>query len=232
MHGRFLGCDEARAHIHAFGTHGQSRDKAAAIRHAARGDKRDLQFIGSAGEQDHVRNIVFPRMPTALEAVHRDGVTADLLGLDRMAHGCAFVDDLDTVLFQHRHPLLRVIAGCLDDLHTALDDGLDVTGIVRRREGRKECQVHAKGLVRHLAAAGNLLGQKFRGALGKPRDDAKSASIRYSGRHLCKADIVHATLDNGVLYAEEFRDAGFHVSRSVWMFLECRWRKLATPSAA
>ena len=54
-----------------------------------------------------------------------------------------------------------LLPGGLDHLDAAFDDGLDVARIVRRRDGRQEGQVDAEGLVGHLAAAGDLLGQQL-----------------------------------------------------------------------
>jgi hypothetical protein len=48
VHGRFLGRDEARAHVDAFGAQRQCGDQAAAVGHAARGDEGDLQLSARA----------------------------------------------------------------------------------------------------------------------------------------------------------------------------------------
>jgi hypothetical protein len=50
----FLGGDEAGAHVHAVGAHGQGGDQLRAVGHAAGGDERDLQLLGGARQQDEV----------------------------------------------------------------------------------------------------------------------------------------------------------------------------------
>ena len=115
------------------------------------------------------------------------------------------------MLAQRRQPLLRIVAGCLDDLYAALDDGPHVAGIVRWSHGGQERQVHAERLVRHLAAPRDLFGEVRGRALRQSCDDAKPARIRNRGRHLGKADIVHAALKDRMLDAEHLCNAGLHM---------------------
>ena len=129
---RFLGGDEARAHVHAGGAHRQRRDQAARIRHAAGGHERNLQFLCRARQQDHVRDVVLAGMAAAFETVDADGVAADLLGLQRMPHRGAFVDHLDAGRLQRRHVLLGAAAGGLHGLDAAFPDRGDVFRIGRR----------------------------------------------------------------------------------------------------
>src|SRR5258708_39858278 len=61
-------------------------------------------------------------MPPAFEAVDADRVTADLLGLKRMPHRGALVNDLDAGRLERRHILLCAAAGGFVDLDPALLD--------------------------------------------------------------------------------------------------------------
>jgi hypothetical protein len=92
----------------------------------------DLQFIGCARQQDHVRDVVLARMAATLESVDADGIAADFLGLQRMPHRGAFVDHLDAGCFQRRHELLRTAARGFHDLHAAIVNGGDIFRIGRR----------------------------------------------------------------------------------------------------
>ena len=210
VHRRLFGCDEAGAHVHALGAHGQRGDQAARIGHAAGRDKGDLQLVRRARQQDHVGDVVFARMAAAFEAVDRHRIAADRLGLQGMAHRRALVDHLDAGFLELRQVCLRVAAGGFDEAHASVDDGVDVTRIVGGGNARQECQVHAEGLVGHLAAAGNFVGEVLRSLLRQAGDDAQSAGIRHRGRQLGEADEMHAALNDGVFDAEEFGDAGFH----------------------
>ena len=116
MHRRLFGGDEAGAHVHAVGTHGERGDQRTGIGHAAGGDEGDFQLVGGARQQDHVGNVVLTWVATAFETVDRNRIAADLLRLQRMPHRSAFVDDLDAGVLEMRHHLHRVAARRLDDL--------------------------------------------------------------------------------------------------------------------
>ncbi len=210
VHRRLLRRDEARAHVDAFGAERERSDQRSAVRHAAGCDERDLQLLGCARQQDEVRHVVLAGMTAALEAVDADGVAADRLCLQRVAHRRALVDHLDAGGVQVRHHLLGVAAGRLDDLDAALDDRADVAGIVRRIDRRQERQVHADRLVGHVAAAADLFREGLRRLLRQAGDDAEPARVRHGGGQFGEADVVHAALDDRVLDAEEFGDAGLH----------------------
>ena len=156
---RFLRGDEAGTHVHAGGPHRQRRDKAPRVGHAARRHERNLQFVRRTGQQDHVRDVVLAGMAAAFEAIDADSVAADLLGLERVPHRGAFVDHLDASGFQRRHILLGAAAGGLHRLDAAFLDSSDIFRIWRRGEARQESKVHTERLVRHVAAARDLLGQ-------------------------------------------------------------------------
>ena len=61
--------DESRAHVDAVGAHRQGRDQAAPVGLAAGRHERDLELVGGARQQDHVRHIVLARVTAALEAI-------------------------------------------------------------------------------------------------------------------------------------------------------------------
>ena len=98
-------------------------------------------------------------MTTALEAVDADRVAADGLRLEGVPDRGALVDDLDARRVQVRHHLLWIAPGRLDDLYAALDDGANVARVVRGIDRGQESEVHADGLVGHLAAAADLVGE-------------------------------------------------------------------------
>jgi hypothetical protein len=86
MFRRLLRGNKTRAHVHPGSAHRQRGHEASRISHAAGGDERDLQFVGSAREEDHVGRIIFAGMATALKAIDTHRVAADALGLKRMAN--------------------------------------------------------------------------------------------------------------------------------------------------
>ena len=102
---------------------GYGGDQRAAVGHAGRCHEGDLELIRGARQQDEFRHVVFAGVAAAFEAVDAGGVAADRRVLQRAAHRCALVDHLDAGLLQHRQPFLRVIAGRLDRLDAAVDDG-------------------------------------------------------------------------------------------------------------
>src|SRR5258705_13893309 len=113
-------------------------------------------------------------MPPAFEAVDADRVTADLLGLKRMPHRGALVNDLDAGRLERRHILLWAAAGGFDDLDPALLDRGDVFRIWRRAPRREEGEIDPARPGRHGAAARDLLGQQLRCLLREAGDDAQS----------------------------------------------------------
>ena len=166
-------------------------------------------------------DVVLARVAAALEAVHAHRVAADRLGLERMADRRALVDHLDPGGFQRRQVRLRVPARGLDDPDPALDDRPDVLGIGRRRECREEGEVHGERPVGHLAAAGNLAGQRLRRLLRQPGDDPPGRRRWRPPRQLGEADKVHPALDDRVLDAKQLGDAGLHGPDAI-----VRWQPL------
>ena len=210
VHRRFLGGDEAGAHVHPLRAHRQAGDKAAPVGHAAAGDEGNVQLVRRAREQDEVRHIILARMAAAFETVDAHRIAADLLRLEAVAHRGALVDHLDPGVLQRRQQIDRVAPRRLDHLHPAVDDRLDQPGIVGRGQGRQDGEVHAEGLVGHVLAARDLVGELFGRALRQAGDDPEPARIGDGGGHLGKADIVHPALDDGVLDPEHFGDGGLH----------------------
>ena len=70
-------------------------------------------------------------------------------------------------------------------------------------------EIDAKRLIGHAPASRDLLGEKLRRPLRQAGDDAEAAGIRHRGCQFGKADVVHAALDDGMLDAEQFGNAGF-----------------------
>ena len=151
-------------------------------------------------------------MTAALETIHRHGVAANRLRLERMAHGRAFVDDLDVVLFQQGQPLGRVVPSSLDDLHATVDDGLHVPGVVGRVDDGQKGQIDAERLVGHVATTRDLIGEIGRRPLRQPGDDSQPAGVGHRGGQLGKADEVHATLNNWVPDSAHFGNSCFHLA--------------------
>ena len=159
VHGCFLGRDEAGAHVDAFGAHGQRAHQASPVGHTAGCDERDLQLVGRPRKQNEVRNVVFSRVPAALEAVDTESIDPESFRLQGVPDRGAFVDHLDAGLLEGWQPFLRVVAGRFDDLDPTVQNRADVAGIVGRRDGRKERDVHPKRLVRQFMALADFLGQ-------------------------------------------------------------------------
>ena len=221
MHGRLLGGNKARTHVDALGAQAQGGCQRAAIGHTARCDKWNLEFIGGAGQQDEVGHIVLARVATALKPVHADRIAANGFSLERMAHRGAFVNDLDAGFVQRGQVFLRVVSGSLHRLDAAVDDGLDVARVIGRADGGQKGEVHAKGLVGHLAAAADLVGQVLRGALGQAGNHAQTACVGDGGGQFGKPHKMHTPLNDGVLNAKQFGDFGLHgrwfLSRQLWV---------------
>ena len=143
-----------------------------------------------------------------------------------MAHRGALVDHLDVVLLEQWQPLLRIVARRLHYLHPTLDDGLDVTGVIRLLHRRQKGQVHPECLVGHLTAAANFLGQRLGRWLSERSNHAQPARIGYRRSKFGITDMVHAALDDGMLDTEEFCDSGFHeyLPSRVAARRACRWQ--------
>ncbi len=217
MNRRFLGGDETCTHVHAFSAQRHGRNQRAAVSHTAGSNKRDFQLVGSARQQDHIRDIVFTRVAATLEAVNRDRVAADGLGFERVTNRGALVDDLDAGVFQQRHVFLRAAACGFNDLDAALDDGIDVARVVRRIDGRQEGQVDGERLAGQFPAFGDFVGQIGRGLLGQTSNGTQTASVGNGSRQFGKTNPVHAALEDRVLNAKQFCNTCFHfILASCW----------------
>ena len=120
------------------------------------------------------------------------------------------MNHLDIGFLEHRQPLRRVITGRLHHFDATFDDHLEKPRVVRRLQRWKERHVHAKGLVGHFAATGDL-GRQFLGrSLSQPRQDPQPTRVRHRSGHLGQAHKMHSALNDWMLNTEEFRDASFH----------------------
>jgi len=205
---------EARSHVHPVSAQAQRRDQSAAVTEASGGNHGDLDFVGSHGNQNQARDVIFARMTGAFEAVDRDCIDADALRGQRMTHRRAFVDHDDTVLLEMRDVLLRVVACGLHDFDAAVDDCLTVLRIRRRIDRRQNCQIHRERFVGHGTAALDLLAQSIGSRLCQRRQNAESAGVGYGGRQFSAAHPHHAALDDRVVDADQFGETclEFHFS--------------------
>ena len=204
------GAHEARAHIDSLGTKCQRRNQSACITEAARGDHRDLDLVGCSRDQDEAGCVVFAGMAGTFEAIDRNRIGADPLGLQGMTHRGALVDHLDTGLLQLGDVLLRIVAGGLDDANTRIDDRLTVLGIRRRRERRQNRQVHAEGFVGQFATAGDFTTQIIRRGLREGGDEAQRTGVCHRRNEFGTTDPLHAALHDRMLDAEHFGKSGFN----------------------
>jgi hypothetical protein len=156
-----FGAHEARAHVDALGAERQGGDQAAAVAEAAGGDHRDPHLVGGYRDENKPGRIVLAWMARALKPVDRNRIDPHALRRQRVADAGAFVHDHDAVLLEFRDVLLRLVAGGLDDLDAALDDGLAVFGVRRRFDRRENGQVDAERLVGEAAAACDFPGTEL-----------------------------------------------------------------------
>ena len=163
--------------------------------------------FGRGGDQDQARDVVLAGMAGALEAVDRDRVDAERLGLERVAHRRRLVDDLDAGGLEVGQVLDRVRAGGLDDRDAGLDDRLAVLRVGRRLDRRQDRQVDAERRVGQLARAGDLARQILGRRLRQRGQEAERAGVRDGGDELRPADPLHAALDDRVLDFERVGEA-------------------------
>ena len=172
MDWRFFGRDETRAHVHTLRAHGERCDQRTTVCLTARRHEWNVQLIRSAREQDHVRDIIFTWVTTALKAINRDGITANILRLQRVAHRRTLVDDFNPCILEIWQHFRWVTASRLDDFNTAIDHSFHDCWIIWWIKGRQERDVHAKWLVCHVAAFRDLIREICRGLLGQTCNDA------------------------------------------------------------
>ena len=114
-------------------------------------------MFAAAGIRIRPRNVILARVTRAFEAIDRDRIDAHAFGRLCVAHGRAFVNDLDAMSLEMVDVLLRLVARRLHDLDAAIDNGLPVFGVRRRRDRRKDGEVHAEGAIGQASRAGDLL---------------------------------------------------------------------------
>src|SRR5699024_2081082 len=208
VHRCFFCRDKARPHIYAFSPECQRGHQAACIGHASGSNKWYGKFFGGTWQENEIGHIVLTRMSCAFETVNAHRVATDPLGLARVTHRSAFMNDLDAVVLQLWQPFLRIVARSLDDFHTPFDNRIDITWIIGFGDSRQKGQVHTEGFVGQFVTTRNFLGQHFRSFLGQCRDDTESAGVGDSRSQISKTDMMHPPLDDGIPNGKEFGDMG------------------------
>lgn len=84
----------------------------------------------------------------------------------------------------------RAVAGRLDDVDALVDDGLGVSTVVRRVEGRQEGDVDSEGVLGQLPALLDLLAQICWRWEDESRDDAKPAGVGDGTGQLGVSDVL------------------------------------------
>ena len=79
-----------------------------------------------------------------------------------MTYRRALMNDFDTRFLEVGKVGLRVTTRSLNNLHAAFNNGFDVARVIRGTQRGKKGEVYTKGLVGHLFAASNFVGQVFR----------------------------------------------------------------------
>jgi hypothetical protein len=189
------------------GAERQRRDKAARVAEPARRHERDLEPVGGAGNEDEAGDIVLARVTRAFEAVDRDRIDAEPLGFQGMADRGAFVDDLDARGLEHWDVFLGVVPRRLDDLDAGSDDRVHIRIVRHGLDRRQDREIDAEGLVGHLPAARDLLGEVLRRGLCEAGQEAECAGVGDGRDQLGAADPLHAALDDRMLHSEKLGKA-------------------------
>src|SRR6185437_903874 len=198
---------EPRSHVGGVGSEANRRREAPAVTEAARGDHGNLHLICRRRNEHEARHIVLARMPGALEAIDRDHIDPHALRREGVAHGGALVDHGDPVRLEVIDVLARVVARSLDDPDTTLDDDATVLGVRRRTHGRQNGQIDRERPVGHGPATLDLLPQRIGRRLRECRQGPECARVGNGGDQLRTADPHHATLNDGMLDAEQLCEA-------------------------
>src|SRR5580693_5690936 len=138
---RFAGGHEAGPHVDALGSKSQGCDQAPAIRHAAGGDDGNRDGVRRSGQQHDEADVVFPRVPSALETVNGYDVDTKLLRCYRMPHAGALVYYLYAVCLERGNMVGWTAARCLDNLDAAVNDGVAVFVVGEHVQRRQESEV-------------------------------------------------------------------------------------------
>ena len=120
-----------------------------------------------------------------------------------MTDAGAFVHDHDAVFLEFRDVLLRLVAGGLDDLDAALDDGLAIFRVGRRLDRGKNGQIDAERLVGQAAAARDLLHEVLGRRLRQCGDEAERAGVGDRRDQLGASHPLHSALHDRVFDAHE-----------------------------
>lgn len=154
--------------------------------------------------------------PCTLEAVDAEEVDAELDGALCVSNsGCARCHGVSvcrtyervfltkegrllTALMQYDTPGLlelpddwpRAVAGRLDDVDALVDDGLGVSTVVGRVEGRQEGDVDSEGVLGQFPALLDLLAQVCWRWEDESRDDAKPAGVGDGTGQLGVSDVL------------------------------------------
>ena len=202
-----FGGHEARAHVDALAAQRERGDQTTCVGKATRRDHRNLDDVGGGWQQHEIWHIVLAWMPGAFEAIHADGIDANFLGTDAMAHRRALVDDLDAGGVQFRQERLGVVTRRLHDLDPGRNDRVDIFAVGPGHQGRQDREIDAERLVGHLAAALDLLHQIIGRRLRQAREKPQRARVRDRRRQLGPPNPLHAALHDRVLDAEHFGEA-------------------------
>jgi hypothetical protein len=170
----------------------------------AAADALDIPIIASGG---FAGRVVLTRMSGALEPVDGDRAHAELLRLERMAHGCALVDHLDASCPERRLMLGRIRFRRLDDLGAALDDCLAIFLVRGRGDGRQDGEVDAEGPVGHRAASRDLDRERLRGRVRQCREKSKRTRIGHGGNQFGSSHPLHLALGDGMVDLEQLCEA-------------------------
>ncbi len=117
---------EPRAHVDPFGPKGECRGKLTSLAKSAGRNNRNVQRICRQRHQQLVGDIVFAHVARTFEPVNRDHIHAKALRGQGVAHGGAFVNDLDLGILEHRNEFARIVPGGFDNLDTVINDRLRI----------------------------------------------------------------------------------------------------------
>ena len=158
---------EPRPHVDPLGPKRQRRRQPLPIRKTTACNKRHLQTLPRAREQDEVRDVALADVARALEAVDGEEVDAEFDRGDGVPDGGALVQDGAAGGFEHLDDRTGAVAGGLDDLDAFVDHDLGVFGVGRGVHGGEEGDVDAEGGGRHALAFADFEAEVLWGRLGE-----------------------------------------------------------------
>src|ERR1700756_3638733 len=80
----------------------------------------------------------------------------------------ALVDDRQALCFGLLDEARRVVSGRLEDLHFAIENGVQIGFVWWWIRRRKNSEIHSERPIRHLTTSLDLFFERFRIGLGKP----------------------------------------------------------------